>query len=194
MKKILFLLLLVLSLNSYAQKGVNQFSLFAGYEYFPELWKGDGYNVGVEFKHYLNNRFFALANFHAGKNNGVVHTSYTRDGNDYNFDLSNRVSDYMLGLGLGADLMHIKSHKIYVQGSVGLGSSEQYEDGIVSHPVHDYDMVKQFEEKSVRFAISVSAGYDYQLTDWLSVGVNYTGWQIGYEFKSSANVKLGFIF
>lgn len=50
------------------------------------------------------------------------------------------------------------------------------------------------EEKSTRFAISASAGYDYQLTDWLSIGVNYTGWQIGYEYKNSANVKLGVIF
>ena len=49
-------------------------------------------------------------------------------------------------------------------------------------------------EKSTRFAISASAGYDYQLTDWLSIGVNYTGWQIGYEYKNSANVKLGVIF
>ena len=57
-----------------------------------------------------------------------------------------------------------------------------------------YDIVKTYEEKSTRFAISASAGYDYQLTDWLSIGVNYTGWQIGYEYKNSANVKLGVIF
>lgn len=54
--------------------------------------------------------------------------------------------------------------------------------------------VNTYEEKSTRFAISASAGYDYQLTDWLSIGVNYTGWQIGYEYKNSANVKLGVIF
>ena len=64
----------------------------------------------------------------------------------------------------------------------------------VCHKSGAYDIVKTYEEKSTRFAISASAGYDYQLTDWLSIGVNYTGWQIGYEYKNSANVKLGVIF
>lgn len=120
--------------------------------------------------------------------------SYTRDEIDYNFDLSNSVRDYMLGFGIGGDLLHINRHKIYMQGTVGIGSSEQYEDGITLSPGGAYDIVKTYEEKSTRFAISASAGYDYQLTDWLSIGVNYTGWQIGYEYKNSANVKLGIIF
>ena len=92
MKRITLLLFLMLSIGAYAQKettqkGINQFSVFAGYEHFPELRKGDGYNIGIEFKHYLNNRFFALANFHAGVNDAVVHESYSTNGVDYNFDL-----------------------------------------------------------------------------------------------------------
>ena len=81
-----------------------------------------------------------------------------------------------------------------MQGTAGIGSSEQYKDGIILSPGGTYDMIKTFEEKSTRFAISVSAGYDYQLTKWLSVCVNYTGWQIGYEYKNSINAKLGIKF
>lgn len=194
MKKILLIIAIVISTNIYAQKGSSQFSLFGGFEHFPELKCRNGYNVGVEFKHYLNNRVYALANFHAGVNDGTKNVSYTRDEIDYNFDLSNSVRDYMLGFGIGGDLLHINRHKIYMQGTVGIGSSEQYEDGITLSPGGAYDIVKTYEEKSTRFAISASAGYDYQLTDWLSIGVNYTGWQIGYEYKNSANVKLGIIF
>ena len=194
MKKILLIIAIAISTNIYAQKGSSQFSLFGGFEHFPELKCRDGYNVGVEFKHYLNNRVYALANFHAGVNDGTKNVSYTRDEIDYNFDLSNSVRDYMLGFGIGGDLLHINRHKIYMQGTVGIGSSEQYEDGITLSPGGAYDIVKTYEEKSTRFAISASAGYDYQLTDWLSIGVNYTGWQIGYEYKNSANVKLGIIF
>ena len=194
MRRLTLLLFLMLSVGAFAQKGTNQMSIFAGYEYFPELRKGDGYNIGIEFKHYLNNRFFAVANFHAGVNDAVVHESYTRDDVQYNFDLGNSVRDYMIGFGIGADLMHIKKHKIYLQSTVGLGASEQHEEGIGQHPVFDQDIVKQFDENSVRFAISATAGYEYQVTDLFSIGVNYTGWQIGYEFKSSANVKFGFTF
>lgn len=194
MKKILLIIAIAISTNIYAQKGSSQFSLFGGFEHFPELKCRNGYNVGVEFKHYLNNRVYALANFHAGVNDGTKNVSYTRDEIDYNFDLSNSVRDYMIGFGIGGDLLHINRHKIYMQGTVGIGSSEQYEDGITLSPGGAYDIVKTYEEKSTRFAISASAGYDYQLTDWLSIGVNYTGWQIGYEYKNSANVKLGIIF
>lgn len=56
-----------------------------------------------------------------------------------------------------------------------------------------YGIIKTYEEKSTRFTISASAGYDYQLTGWLSIGVNYTDWQISYEYKNYANVKLGII-
>lgn len=90
--------------------------------------------MGVEFKHYLNNRVYALANFHAGVNDGTKNVSYTRDEIDYNFDLSNSVRDYMIGFGIGGDLLHINRHKIYMQGTVGIGSSEQYEDGITLSP------------------------------------------------------------
>lgn len=196
MKK-LFLIIaiyIVTSANAFSQKGNSQFSFFGGYEHFPELKCRNGYNVGVEFKHYLNKRIYALANFHAGVNDGSEKVSYTRNLVDYNFNLSNSVRDYMLGFGLGGDLLHINRHKIYMQGTVGIGSSEVYEDGITLSPGGSYDMVETYEEKSTRFAISASAGYDYQLTDWMSIGVNYTGWQIGYNFKSSANIKLGIIF
>lgn len=194
MKKLLLIIAIAVSSNAFSQKGSSQFSFLGGYEHFPELKCRNGYNVGVEFKHYLNNRIYTLANFHAGVNDGKKNESYTRDNIDYSFDLSNSVRDYMIGFGLGGDLLHINRHKIYMQGTVGIGSSEQYEDGIILSPSGAYDMVKTYEEKSTRFAISASAGYDYQLTDWLSVGVNYTGWQIGYEFKNSANIKLGIIF
>lgn len=71
MKKIIFILSILSSINIYAQKGSSQFSLFGGFEHFPELKCRNGYNVGIEFKHYLNNRIYALANFHAGVNDGT---------------------------------------------------------------------------------------------------------------------------
>ena len=196
MKKIYLLcaFMLVFSMNAFGQKGSSVFSFFAGYEHFPELRVREGGDVGVEFKHYLKNRIYVLANFHAGINDGDERVCYTKDGIDYDFTLSNSVRDYMLGLGVGFDLLKYNRNAVYLQGTVGIGASEVSKDGIVLSPGGAYDMSKTFVDESTRFAISVSAGYDYQVTDWLVVGVNYTGWQIGYEYKSSANVKLGFKF
>lgn len=170
------------------------FSVFAGYEHIPEVRKGNGYNIGVEYKNYMRKKFYFVANFHAGVNDGTQTEAYERDGINYRFDLHNSVRDYMLGIGLGYDFLQRNRHSLYVQATVGLGTSEQSEDGIVLSPGGAYDMVKTFDENSTRFAVSASAGYDYQLTPWLALGVNYTGWQIGYEFKSSANLKVGFCF
>ncbi|GAA6466102.1 hypothetical protein K220099C10_19480 [Bacteroides thetaiotaomicron] len=188
------LFLFVCSCLSYAQKGSNQFGLSAGYEHFPELHEGKGYNIGIEFKQYIHNRFFVVANFHTGINDGSKHVNYTTQNTPYNFDLNNSVRDYMIGFGLGADLLQKGRHNIYIQGTAGLGSSERTKDGIVTSPGGNYDMVKTFEEKSIRFAISATAGYDYRVNNWLKIGINYTGYQIGYEYNNSFNAKLSFIF
>lgn len=189
---LLSVLLLTCILPLFSQKGTSQFSIVAGYEHFPELKARNGYNIGTEFKHYVHNRFYVVANFHAGINDGSKHVEYTNRDVDYKFDLYNSVRDYMVGFGLGADVMHIKRHKIYLQCTAGLGSSEVSEDYITS--IYFTDMVQTNEQKAVRFAVSASAGYEYQLTDWLAIGANYTAWQIGYEMKNSANIKLGITF
>lgn len=195
MKKVISILfILFLTLNIFAQKGISQFAIFGGYEHFPELWEGKGYDIGIEFKHYIHHRIYVLTNFHAGVNDGDKWTEYDRDNVHYRFQKTNSVRDYMLGFGIGGDILHIKKHKIYVQGTAGLGTSDQSVDGITTSPTGAYDILKTFEEKSTRFAISASAGYDYQFTDWLAIGINYTGWQIGYEYKNSFNAKLSLIF
>lgn len=196
MKRFIFPFIFLFLYSSFlcAQKGTSQFAVSAGYEQFPELHDGKGYNLGIEFKHYMHNRFFIVANFHSGVNDGSKPTSYTTHVTSYHFDLRNSVRDYMVGLGIGADLLQEGRHKIYVQATAGLGSSERYKDGIVTSPEEGYDRVKTFEEKSTRFAIAATAGYDFKINSWLAAGVNYTGYQVGYEYNNSFNGKLSFLF
>ncbi len=194
-KTVLFALAGIIPFCTFAQETrAGKFALVGGYEHFPEQRKGNGYNVGIEYDRYLWKNIYAVMNFHAGVNDGQTSTSYIRDNVSYNFNLSNSVRDYMLGVGLGYDFLHRKRHTMYLQGTVGLGSSEEQKDYITISPGAGYDMVDTQIDKSTRFAISVSAGYDYQLTKLVSIGINYTGWQIGYEYKNSANLKLGLSF
>ena len=144
--------------------------------------------------HYIDNRSYVVANLHAGVNDGSKNTKYTSNEISYNVDLNNSVRDYMLGVGVGYDLLQINRNKLYIQGTVGIGSSDREKDGIVTSPGGVYDIVKTFEEKSVRYALSVSFGYDFLLTEWVAVGVNYKGWQVGYEYTNSYNGKVSFIF
>ena len=90
------------------------FSVFAGYEHFPELGKRNGYDIGVEYKNYMRKKFYFVANFHAGVNDGTKAVAYERDGINYRFDLHNSVRDYMLGIGLGYDFLQVKRHSMYV--------------------------------------------------------------------------------
>ena len=78
MKKLFLILgITLLSLSSYAQKGRSEIALFGGYEGFVELHDTKGFNVGVEYKSYFLDRFYLVANFHAGLNDGSKRAKYT---------------------------------------------------------------------------------------------------------------------
>ncbi|MEG0887435.1 MAG: hypothetical protein RSH25_03080 [Bacteroides sp.] len=59
MKRFIFPILFLFICHTFlfAQKDVSQFGISVGYTHFGELHVGDGYNVGVDFKHYVHKRF-----------------------------------------------------------------------------------------------------------------------------------------
>lgn len=189
------LLLFLCSTITFAQTPAkDKISIFGGYEHFPELRKRNGYNIGIEYRHYLRKRIYTVINAHAGVNDGVRNEKYEREGIQYNFDLSNSVRDYMIGLGVGFEVLQKNKHIIYLQGTFGLGTTDIEQDYITLSPGGAYDIVKTNYEEHTRFAISATAGYDYQINNLLAIGVNYTCWQIGYESKNAANVRISFCF
>ncbi len=189
MKRLLLIVVLSLFIGHMnAQKGTTQFAIFGGYEQFSEIWADKGYNVGLEFKHYLSNRWYGVVNFHAGVNDGHHDTSYTSNKVSYSFTLFNSVRDYMIGIGMGFDALSINRHKIYVQATAGLGTTDRKYDYVSSNKPETHQL------EITRYAISASAGYDYQVSKHLAVGVNYTGWQIGYNYNNSYNAKINVIF
>ena len=171
----------------FAQEGSSLFSVIGGYENFPDMVNKNGYNVGVEFKHYVHKSIFFVAHFHAGINGKDFVVQFEQDGGS-DHSLQNKVRDYMMGLGLGADVLQKERHRVYVQGTVGLGNSMKRQElpDIMNAPA-----TLMREENVTRYALAASVGYDYRLNRWLSVGVNYTGYYIGYDYKHTANMKLG---
>lgn len=173
-----------------AQKENSQFAVFGGYENFPNLAKESGYNVGIEFKHYIHKQFFMIANFHAGINNGNIHPQFTKENQIYSYNLKEKERNYMIGIGLGADLLQKGRHKLYVQSTVGLGNADKSKDHIVSIGSQE---TQRKEDNYSGYAISATIGYDYQLTRWLSAGIHYTGYQIN-QYKNSCNAKISILF
>lgn len=194
MKKTFLTTLLALCVTcSFAQKGNTQFAIIGGYEIFKDMHTTGGYNLGVEFKHYVHNRIYAVANFHAGINDGSKIGYAPPTGNNESVELKYKsmTHDYMVGLGLGADLLQLGKHKIYAQGTVGLGNSEEKHNEITDlSPLTLTDK----ERTKTSYALSATAGYDYQINNWLAIGANYTGYRVGYSYKNSFNAKLSFIF
>lgn len=176
---------------TFAQKGNNQFAIFGGYENFPNLIKESGYNVGIEFKHYVHNRIFIIANFHAGINDGSKLLKYSKAGEIYSHNLKNSARDYMIGFGIGGDLLQEGRHKVYVQGTVGLGSSEERKYHFTDIDLQD---LQTHEKKLTGYAISATIGYDYQISRWLAAGIHYTGYQLGQKYKNSCNAKICILF
>lgn len=193
MKIIKFVILGLFScVQVYAQNGKNQFAIQGGYEVFPHLSRVSGGNIGIEFKHYLNNRIYFLSNFHAGINDGSLDISYKNNNVLTDIELKNTQRDYMLGMGIGIDVFQKENHKVYVQSTVGLGSSTvRYDDFDLSSKI-----INTLENNYIRYALSVSAGYDYRVTEYLAIGINYTGYQIGdnFDFKHTCNLKLSILF
>ena len=203
MKKILILVLLLslaqatFSQNTFSKKGDTQFSVLGGYAHFPELWARNGYNLGGEIKHYVKDRIFLVAGFHAGINNGSYLSVFSGYNNrEYSVNLNNSVRDYMLGIGLGGDVLSIGRHRIYVQGTVGLGNSNRQKDRVKTDLVNG-EQVNTVQTKVydyTRWALTLAAGYAYRATDWLAVGINYTGFQVGRNFNNGYNLKLTWLF
>ena len=189
MKKLLFTLLLFLTSNmwGYAQKGETCFSFQGGYENFSKFIEKDGYNFALNLTHYVNNRIYAVANFHTGLSNRNYNQKLS--GQNSSYEIDNKLREYMLGLGLGADIFHKKRHVIYVQSTVGLGVIDEKTENI---NISDWSK-QRLQDNHATFALSFTAGYDYQLNDWLTMGINYTGYQIR-SYRNSCNLKIGIIF
>lgn len=177
------LLFLFCCSKGYAQKGEYQISIQSGYENFPRFFN-DGYNFALNFKHYVNNRMYAVANFHTGLAN-MRREGQILSNSQKHYNLDNKLRDYMLGFGIGGDISRKNRHIVYAQATAGLGTRDRKRETIGE----DGNEVSYTSNRTT-FALSFSAGYDYLLTDWFTIGINYTGYQIG-RYKNTCNLKLG---
>lgn len=194
--RLFFVIILICTALSVDAQRRFQFSVMGGYEYFSRLSPGvrpSGGGIGAEFKYYLSDRFYSLANFHMGfydqREMRMVEGSESQD--KYLFDWTMR--EFNGGVGLGVDLLSTFRHIIFFQSTCGVSQVN------IDEPFFDtYDPptveLKDADLKP-RMAASVTLGYAHRVTDIVSFGFDYTGWWIsGVKFRHTGNVRLGFAF
>ena len=59
---------------------------------------------------------------------------------------------------------------------------------------YDNIQIEENRYEETKWALSMTAGYDFRVTDWLAVGVNYSGFQVGSNCNNGFNGKISWIF
>lgn len=187
--------ILLFSLNAFAQKSQSEFSLKGGYEHFPDQPFTrrpfrSGYSIGMDYKTYVNTRFFVLATFHMGKYDMYKREVYPENGIDCTFDRHKKVDEFMLGAGIGYDLFRKERHKIYVQAAFGVGFEIANDDKkkILSEE-EGYQQIYIMNNIGIDYALAASLGYDFKINDWFSCGPDISLYMIDYSFNPTFNLK-----
>lgn len=200
MRLLFVLFCLCISQTFLAQKSKSEFSLKVGYEHFPNqpFTRSpfrSGYSVGMDYKTYVNTRFFVLATFHMGKYDMYRRVVYPENGIDCTFDRHKKVDEFMLGAGIGYDLFRKERHKIYVQAAFGVGFEIEEDDKkkILSEE-EGYRQVYIMNNIGIDYALAASFGYDFKINEWFSCGPDLSIYLIDYHFNPTFNVKATVLF
>ena len=195
MKTFLLTFLFMIGLTVVHGQEKMQFSILGGYEHFKNEAqnKTTGYGIGCEFKYYLLKTLYAVGNFHTGIKSEFLPRTAIAEVGEIDFSMRWKTYEYKGGIGIGNDLYCKKAHKIYVQSTFGLSKTKQ------SVPqIENYRPSVQMCNENIHFlkyALSASLGYNYRIGKSYIVGLDYTGWWIiGAAYRSTCNVKIGFIF
>lgn len=182
-KKNLLLLALLLgsAVSVNAQKGKVKLDFAGGFE-MTEKEKGEvngmnGFNVNADLKYYVNNRLYTLGTVFTSKVSGTENGLYTIN-SEQSFEgyTYNKMTNTMVGLGLGYDIIQSGKHTLYAQAAFGLASeySEwQIREDQDNNPDNGYIIHSFDSSNEVDWGLIGKAGYNYQLTKLLSVGASY---------------------
>lgn len=82
----------------------------------------------------------------------------------------------MFGGELGHDLLQKRCYRLYSWATVGLRTSEEWEDeiGMSRFEAASIYYVRETYNEYIDYPLAISLGYNYRVNDWLSLGVDFT--------------------
>lgn len=200
MKKLFTLLFLLISVLASAQKAeeknfdndryietqyYNMFTLRSGYSIFNSEHGKYGYNVNLEYNHYVFNNLYLLGSYvHAYSKNAEQYrsTEYTINGS---------IQEHILALGFGYDMLKINGHRIYGAFGVGAGYQSYTRDVVV--PEVSFT-TREVTEKGWSISYFPTGGYGYSVIPNLEVGASWAGYFAKYYWANSFNIHVGYKF
>lgn len=203
-KNLLIAGLLSLPLFMYAQKGTVKIDVKGGFA-LPEKEKLDmnatGYVLGVNFKYYLNNRFYTLVKGSGSRMNAdaKVRDFFISPNDSWPADatVSRNMTDIMLGLGVGYDILQKNKHTLYFQGAFGIGTQQDKEevwDDRDNDRNNGYSIYDRSSYNTADWALTGDLGYTYSLTDRIGIGASYSADYIVWGFSQSFNLNFQLTF
>lgn len=200
-KKIFMLSILLLWTSiSYAQKGTFKVDVAGGFELAEkeklDIKGANGFDVNVDFKYYVHDRIYALGTVFSSRLSGtesciIENGELRQDGENYR-----KMTNTMVGLGLGYDFLRVKRHTLYIQAAFGLSSEDySYEQRYDSdhNPDNGYMISESDSSNGTDWGLIGKLGYNYQLTSWLSAGVsyqvNYLNWYVSQGFQGGFQIS-----
>lgn len=195
MRKLVLLMMCIISVVTSSAQEKMQLSLSGGYEHFDndDIASDGGYGIGLEFKYPLCKNLYAVADFHTGINRDFKPRIAIAEVGEIDFSMRWKTNEYKAGIGLGINILEYKKSKIYTQATLGL-SKIKYSYPVVT----EYRPNVSIENRNndfFKFASSVSFGYDYRIYKSFLIGIDYTGWWlIDYKYRHTCNAKIGIVF
>lgn len=195
MKKVMLLTLIIIGITSSSAQEKIQLFLVGGYEHCDndDIASNAGYGIGLEFRYQLYKKLYAVANFHTGISKDFKSRTAIAEFQEVDFSMQWKTQEYKAGIGLGVNILEIKNNYISTQATFGL-SKVKYSFPIVA----EYSPNVKIENRNNIFfkcASSVSLGYNYKISKYLFVGIDYTGWWlINFKYRHTCNAKIGISF
>lgn len=174
MKKFLLsMLLLIVGIPSFAQKGQIELSLYGGllsYHKTENSYYGtfsSGFELGFQSKYFLTNRVFWAVDLFGGTDDGTENKISTQGG-DRILSLSRR--DFSVTTGVGVNFVATKRLQAYIQALGGVGRVEGYTSDYISEKVG-------FERNDLNrtsYLLSAGIGIDLSISKNWKIGGGYS--------------------
>lgn len=174
MKKFLLsMLLLIVGIPSFAQKGQIELSLYGGslsYHKTENSYYGtfsSGFELGFQSKYFLTNRVFGAVDLFGGTDDGTENKISTQNGDRI---LSLSRCDYSVTTGVGVNFVATKRLQAYIQALGGIGRVEGYTSDYISEKVG-------FERNDLNrtsYLLSAGIGIDFSISKNWKIGGGYS--------------------
>ena len=160
------------------------------YEWFADTYKHSGYSFNINFDYHFHKTFYASTLIHAGYYEGRIEKEVPVNGAEMTDGFSDSISEWMWGIGPGADLISNRSDRIFVCLYAGVGGTAR------NRETFNYEGGFRESDKSTPFGFAgmIQLGYEHCFNNGFVLGGTVNGLYVAGGFSWCTGLRLGFRF